>query len=88
MTLLLDFCHHTEGYNLSQAEIRLDNALINDVSRLETVLVLDADKTLAAEDGGALFWERVSDLKQSKDYEYTLKSLFSSPLGYSYTAFR
>jgi len=87
-TLLRDFRYHTENYNLSQAKSRLDEALVAGQGQLETVLVMDADRTLAAEDTGALFWKRVSNSQMSRGEECTLKTLFSSPLGYSYTAFR
>jgi hypothetical protein len=88
LTLLRDFCRHTEQYNLSQAENRLDEALVAGQGQLETVLVMDADRTLAAEDTGALFWKRVSSSRRPRDEDCPLKALFSSPLGYSYTAFR
>ena len=87
-TLLRDFRLHTEKYNLALAESRLDQALIAGQGQLETVLVIDADRTLAAEDTGALFWKGVSSAQRSTEEESTLKTLFSSPLGYSYTAFR
>ncbi|KAI9845179.1 MAG: hypothetical protein M1837_005064 [Sclerophora amabilis] len=87
-TLLYDFLHHTENHNLSHAERRLDEALVADQGQLNTVLVMDADRTLAAEDTGALFWEMVSSSRRSSDEDSPLKKLFSSPLGYSYTAFR
>ena len=87
-TLLQDFSFHTEKYNLSQAESRLDEAIAASHGQLETVLIMDADRTLAAEDTGALFWKMVSISRSLRDEEYTLKTLFSSPLGYSYTAFR
>lgn len=87
-TLLHDFRHHTEKYNLSHAESRLDEALFPGQGQLETVLVIDADRTLASEDTGTLFWKRVSKSRRLRDEECTLKTLFSSPLGYSYTAFR
>lgn len=87
-TILRDFRYHTEEYNLSQAESRLDEVLVAGRGQLKTVLVMDADRTLATEDTGALFWKRVSDSRLSRDEECTLKTLFSSPLGYSYTAFR
>ena len=86
--LLRDFLYHTEEYNLSQAESRLDEALFSCQGHLETALVMDADRTLAAEDTGELFWKKVSKLRRSTDEESALKTLFSSPLGYSYTAFR
>ena len=87
-TLLRDFWHHTEKYNLSHAESRLDEAISVSQSQLETVLVMDADRTLAAEDTGALFWKRASSSRWPRDEDDPLKTLFSSPLGYSYTAFR
>jgi phosphoserine phosphatase len=66
----------------------MDEALVAGQGQLEMVLVMDADRTLAANDSGALFWKMVSNSQQSGDEEYQLKTLFSSPLGYSYTAFR
>lgn len=89
LTLLRDFRDHTENYNLSQAKKRLDEALVVDQRQLETVLILDADRTLAAEDTGALFWNLISTSSRwQRDIDCPLKKLFSSPLGYSYTAFR
>lgn len=64
LALLSDFRHHTEKYNLSRAESRLDEALVGGQGQLETVLVMHADRTLAAEDTGALFWKRVSSSRQ------------------------
>ncbi len=87
-TLLRDFQYHTEEYNLSRAESRMDDILGAGHGKLETMLVMDADRTLAAKDSGALFWKMVSNSRQSADEECRLKTLFSSPLGYSYTAFR
>ncbi|TAQ88885.1 hypothetical protein B7494_g2812 [Chlorociboria aeruginascens] len=86
--LLRDFSHHSENHNLSYAKIRLDEVLVAGQGQLETVLVMDADRTLAAEDTGALFWKRISSLRGGSDKYYPLKTLFNSPLGYSYTAFR
>ena len=86
--LLHDFRHHTEKYNLSQAERRLDDAIVASQGQLETVLVMDADRTLAAEDTGALFWKMVSNSLPLKYEASTLNALFGSSLGYSYTAFR
>lgn len=85
LTLLGDFRHHNEKYNLSQVESRLDEVLVAGQGKLETVLVIDADRTLAAEDTGALFWEKVSRWPRNEDSP--LKMLFTE-LGYSYTAFR
>lgn len=87
-TLLHDFQRHSETYNLSRAESSLDKAFAAGQGQLETVLVMDADRTLAAEDTGTLFWKRVTNSQLSEDGECPLKTLFGSPLGYSYTAFR
>lgn len=88
LTLLGDFRNHTENYNLSQAKRSLDEVLADGRGQLETVLVMDADRTLAAEDTGELFWERVSSSRWPRGEDYPLKTLFSSQLAYSYTAFR
>lgn len=83
--LLRDFQQHNEEYNTLYATRVLDeNLLLNRPHPLETVLVLDADKTLSTGDAGYLFW-RNADLNVQ---ECPLKTLFSSPMGYSYTAFR
>ncbi len=86
--LVRDFRHHTEEGNLSLAESRLDEALEGCHGQLKTVLVMDADRTLTAEDTGALFWNRFSSSPRSMNEEHPLKAIFSSPLGYSYAAFR
>ncbi|EWC47687.1 hypothetical protein DRE_02887 [Drechslerella stenobrocha 248] len=83
---LLDFQCGTEESNLSNVMSKLDQIFGSSKELLDTVLVLDADRTLTALDSGKLFWENLS--KRSNNQEDRLKSLFSSPLGYSYTAFR
>ncbi|KAI1197351.1 uracil phosphoribosyltransferase-domain-containing protein [Nemania serpens] len=82
--LIHDFRHHTEAYNLSCAERKLDEVL-GAQKNLQTMLVLDADKTLAAEDTGELFWATAC---QAEPDAGQLRGLFGGPLGYSYTAFR
>ncbi|GAB7348944.1 hypothetical protein MBLNU459_g7629t1 [Dothideomycetes sp. NU459] len=79
---------HTEEYNTSQAESMLDDIIAQGKNQLETMLVMDADRTLAAEDTGALFWKIISDSLWPKNEDFPLKTIFSSALGYSYTAFR
>jgi uracil phosphoribosyltransferase/adenylate kinase/phosphoserine phosphatase len=85
--LLRDFQHHNEKHNLSLAESLLDETVVAGQGRLETVLVMDADRTLAAVDTGVLFWDRISG-SQRVHKDHPLKTLFSSAMGYSYTAFR
>ena len=92
-TLLRSFNEHNEAHNNLIAEARMDDALLGAAAvscSLETVIVLDADRTLAAEDSGALFWElgNKSGRLSNQTLDRPLYSLFSSPMGYSYTAFR
>ncbi|ODM16892.1 hypothetical protein SI65_07857 [Aspergillus cristatus] len=62
--LLCDFQQHNEEYNTSCATNMLDKALLLDHPHpLETVLVLDADKTLTVEDTGSLFWTKYTVVK-------------------------
>ncbi len=80
--LLRDFRVHSEAYNLYRAKRELGEQLA-DVARgnaglWQTALVFDADRTLTEEDTGRMFWDK----------EDPLKAIFSSHLGYSYTAFR
>ncbi|RAO68305.1 uncharacterized protein BHQ10_004317 [Talaromyces amestolkiae] len=85
MAVLRDFSKHTEEFNAKVAEQQMDKAL---VTGPDTVLLLDADKTLTAQDSGELFWEALPSLKFLEDTMSPLKRLFSSTLQYSYTAFR
>ncbi|EEP75454.1 conserved hypothetical protein [Uncinocarpus reesii 1704] len=84
---LRDFRGHTEKYNLVCAESTLDAAVDSGNGRLETMLVMDADRTLSPEDTGVLFWEELSASRRFKNND-PLKALFDSPLAYSYAAFR
>jgi uracil phosphoribosyltransferase/phosphoserine phosphatase len=94
--MVIDLKRHSEEHNLFCAQDRLDDILNSCGSRekLETVLVLDADRTLAAEDAGALFWKVVAEspshgtrIGPTED-DRSLRTLFSSSLGYTYAAFR
>ncbi|KAI0846485.1 uracil phosphoribosyltransferase-domain-containing protein [Daldinia vernicosa] len=86
-TLIRDFQFHTTNMNLSRAKDKLDNILANDRRQLHTMLVLDADRTLVAEDTGKLFWE-IASRRNPEVANDPLKTIFSSKLGYSYSAFR
>ncbi|KAF4592441.1 uracil phosphoribosyltransferase [Ophiocordyceps camponoti-floridani] len=66
---------------------KLDEA-VPDRGRLDTVLVFDADRTLAAEDTGTLFWKMLAKTKPPMSEKCPLKELFGSPLEYSDQAFR
>lgn len=86
--LLRDFRCHTETYNMSQAKFGLDDIMATTQGELKTMLVMDADKTLATEDTGALFWKLVSNAQQLKGEERSVDAVFRGPLQYTYTAFR
>ena len=79
-TLLRDFRSHSEEFNLSRAQSHLDEPLTTKYGQVETMLVMDADRTLAAEGTGTLFWRRVSQSRPFGDGERTLKMLFNSEL--------
>jgi uracil phosphoribosyltransferase/phosphoserine phosphatase/adenylate kinase len=94
--LLLDFERHTEEHNLSNAmDMLVGNVLDRhqDKEKIQTALVVDGDRTLAPVDTGPLFWKLLAAKGTTtpavgEDNNISLKTLFSSPLGYSYTAFR
>lgn len=86
-SLLCDFKCHTESYNLSRAYNEVDK-LVVEKAHLRTVLVFDADKTLAAEDTGKLFWNKMSGSPAAQNEDSPLSVLFDSQLQYSHTAFR
>ncbi|KAI9770974.1 MAG: hypothetical protein M1840_002678 [Geoglossum simile] len=77
-TLLHDFRHHTEKFNLSCAESKLDEVLVAVQGQLETVLVRDADKTLTAKDTGTLFWKRVSSSRWLGDKDCLCETVLGS----------
>lgn len=77
-----DTVDHDEAANSALVDNLLDNLLQNrPLKDAKTMLVLDADNTIAPHDASSLYWQL------SKD-ENPLKALFKSPLGYSHTAFR
>ncbi|KAI0141191.1 uracil phosphoribosyltransferase-domain-containing protein [Hypoxylon sp. NC0597] len=88
--LIHDFHDYTEERNLCRAKLKLDEIILNRYKQPEVVVVIDGDRTLAAEDTGALFWgfhRALQDTKSEATKQNPLELLFSSPLGYSYTAF-
>jgi adenylate kinase len=85
---ITDLKTHTDDLNSRLAQQRMDDFITTGSEQPETVLVFDADNTLAPQDSGELFWELASIPSAEVDERFPLKSLFSSPLHYSYTAFR
>ena len=96
-----DFRVHSEEYNLNRAIGRLDEIVETQPAsprvsgtKTEKTLVLNADKTLAAQDSGKILFEKagftrptVQALPPFESLD-SLKQLFGSSMGYSYTAFR
>ncbi|KAF8855023.1 hypothetical protein BDZ45DRAFT_706293 [Acephala macrosclerotiorum] len=73
--LLEDFSIHDENHNILRVDKALDEAFNVNLTGLETVPVIDSDKTLAAEDTDVF----------SND---PLTGVFSSPFDHTYSAFR
>ncbi|KAI1430537.1 uracil phosphoribosyltransferase-domain-containing protein [Xylaria sp. CBS 124048] len=82
-SILRDFGYHSEAYNLKCAEAQLDKLIRAQPGG--SMLVFDGDRTLAEEDTGEMFWSTSS---QGEIGARRLRSLFSSPMGYTYRAFR
>lgn len=74
----------SEAEQRAKIELTIDH-IVNDHGRLETMLVLDGDKTLATVDTGDLFWQKtdMNDWLRANGKPYTLRTLFSGPLGYT-----
>ncbi|KAI4203059.1 MAG: hypothetical protein LQ350_002107 [Teloschistes chrysophthalmus] len=77
---LEDFRCHNESNNLVRVKERV-NKFVTDQEQLKTMLVMDADRTLAAEDTGEMFWRLKGEAR-------ALKGLFGTSPKYSYTTFR
>ncbi|SMR54829.1 unnamed protein product [Zymoseptoria tritici ST99CH_3D1] len=84
-TFITDFAEHDEQVNMSRALQHLDSSLPPGRS-IETMLVLDGDKTLTASDTGDILWDMIKDPKMA--VTDPVKQIFDSPMRYSYTAFR
>jgi adenylate kinase/phosphoserine phosphatase len=85
--LLGDFQSLTEETNLFRALSRLEEIVVRNGGQIETMLLINGERTFTTEDTGRLFWEMVYDSREAKTVDLS-KRLFSSPLGYSFTAFR
>ena len=82
------FRYLTEQDNTAKAKECLDEALSLESSKVENVLMFDADKTLAPQDSGELFWNMVSPQPELGSKHNALKELFRSALDYTYANFR
>jgi uracil phosphoribosyltransferase/adenylate kinase/phosphoserine phosphatase len=81
--LLSNFQGHDEAANTVAVEQAIDTAIANQ-DGLKTILLLDADKTLAPQDTGLLFWKETDLLGGSTGCPLT--EVFKK--GYSYASFR
>ena len=81
--ILQDAARHNETANGAVIDSIIDEIFQHRSLRdVKTMLVLDADNTLAPYDASTLYWRLLGRGTNP------LKGLFKSPLGYSYTAFR
>lgn len=87
LKLLLHFKRYNEESNLADARKQLDQAISANAAQLETMLVIDGDKTLVAEDTGKLFMAKMTSSRQSPGQECSLTIIFKSSMKYSHTAF-
>lgn len=85
LRIVRDFRFLTDEQNVLQVTERLDRSFDNGFAKANAVLLVDGDRTLAAEDTGDLFWRNFATPGHDTD---PLKKLFSGPLGYSTDAFR
>jgi uracil phosphoribosyltransferase/phosphoserine phosphatase len=86
--VIRDFQIHTEPHNMAIAKARLDEIMSKKSFQIETVLLLDADRTLTSQDCGRLYWEKALPHIRRGNGPTPLTRIFSGPLGYSYAAFR
>lgn len=85
LEIVRDFRFLTDEQNILQVTERLNRSFDDGSVKANTVLLVDGDRTLAAEDTGDLFWRNVATSGHDVG---PLKKLFSGPLGYSSDAFR
>ena len=84
MTLLTNFLHSSEQASFAAVDSALESLVSQKADTLQMILVLDADKMLAAQDTGSLFWKLMNNRKgMPKD----ALELISKPQGYSYAYF-
>ncbi|CZT50909.1 related to 2-3-cyclic-nucleotide 3-phosphodiesterase [Rhynchosporium secalis] len=90
--MLKEMRKRPELLNLARTKKALDSIMAERDARLETMIVLDADRTLCAVDTGNLFWETFAANEKLRNpsqepFKDPLKTIFSGPFGYSFNAF-
>ncbi|KAB5511700.1 uracil phosphoribosyltransferase-domain-containing protein [Coniochaeta sp. 2T2.1] len=87
--MLEDFRDHNSNINLARAKAKMDEYLLHRKGQLETVLVMDGDRTLIDKDTGRLFWKMVQTSRTgNNESQTTVDTILSGPMGYPYTGFR
>ncbi|KAB5533371.1 uracil phosphoribosyltransferase-domain-containing protein [Coniochaeta sp. 2T2.1] len=88
-TMLADFRNHNPDINLARAKVKMDEYLLHRKGQIETVLVMDGDRTLIDKDTGRQFWKMVQASRTgNNESQTTVDAIFSGPMGYSYIGFR
>ncbi|KAF2107057.1 uracil phosphoribosyltransferase-domain-containing protein [Lophiotrema nucula] len=89
--ILRGFCSKNEHENFDVIKRYLDTLLADRKKHLETVLILDADRTLTAADSGEMLWKclgnrrSITQLRNMFGNEEPLNELFKSNTGMSYS---
>lgn len=83
--LLGNFLDSDEQKNSAAVDSALDAVLLQCESNLETMLVFDADKTLAPQDASSQFWDFMNE---RNGMPKSAVDLILKPQGYSYESFR
>ncbi|KAI1779615.1 hypothetical protein F4818DRAFT_436919 [Hypoxylon cercidicola] len=82
LMLIRSLSEPTEEDNTRRATSQLSDFVLTSKKHLRTILVMDGDRTLAAEDIGALFWSFGANSEMNP-----LKKLFEISPDYSYATF-
>lgn len=85
--VVTDFAEHDEPLNTARA-IEAADRIVNRLNGLETVLLVDADKTLTEQDAGLEYWRQHTGDAATGPSEHRLRQIFTDPTPYSYDAFR
>ena len=88
VSLVKRFHDHSEDQNKANVQTAVDEAVTAQDILVEKMLVLDGDKTLAAEDTGELFWKQAQEkLHLWEGIKRPVADLFNTT-SYSYYSFR
>ncbi|KAG8526113.1 uncharacterized protein KY384_000106 [Bacidia gigantensis] len=85
--LLIHFRDQDKTRNELNVQKAVDGTCFQKDPHPKIMLVMDADKTMTAQDTGKMFWKAVSESSNLVGESNALTTLFSSLLEYSYIAF-